>query len=143
MKSKIPSRVMGGAIALAVSSLPLLAQPDSRESTVPIYRVTVIERTMKAINYKYRNGPTIIDFRGTVLLPKAKGEAIVESHQGRTQIDAKFENLSTPQGFGLEYMTYVLWAITPEAARSRSRRSSRTDPTKRVSARRPTCRRSV
>jgi outer membrane protein OmpA-like peptidoglycan-associated protein len=56
----------------------------------------------------------MIDFRGTVLLPKVKGEAIVESKQGRTEIDAKFENLTTPQGFGLEYMTYVLWAITPE-----------------------------
>src|SRR5258708_35248696 len=85
-----------------------------QEKDAPIYRVTVVERTMKAINYAYRSGPTAIDFRGTVLLPRAKGEAIVESKQGRTEIDARFDNLSTPQGFGLEYMTYVLWAITPE-----------------------------
>ena len=56
----------------------------------------------------------MIDFRGTVLLPKAKGQAIVESKQGRTEIDAHFEGLAAPQGFGLEYMTYVLWAIPPE-----------------------------
>jgi outer membrane protein OmpA-like peptidoglycan-associated protein len=85
-----------------------------QEKDAPIYRVTVVERTMKAINYAYRSGPTTIDFRGTVLLPKAKGEAIVESKQGRTEIEARFDNLSSPQGFGLEYMTYVLWAITPE-----------------------------
>jgi outer membrane protein OmpA-like peptidoglycan-associated protein len=109
------SRVISGVVTLVVSALPLLCQQrDSSPGPAPIYRVTVVERTMKAINYQYRNGPTNIDFHGTVLLPKAKGEAIVESRQGRTEIDARFENLTTPQAFGREYMTYVLWAITPE-----------------------------
>jgi outer membrane protein OmpA-like peptidoglycan-associated protein len=107
--------ILAATIALT-SALPLaIGQEQKTENRdAPIYRVTVIERTMKAINYAYRSGPTTIDFRGTVLLPKAKGEAIVESKQGRTEIDARFENLATPQGFGLEYMTYVLWAVTPE-----------------------------
>jgi len=87
---------------------------DRRQDTAPIYRVTVVERTAKAINYQYRSGSTKIDFRGTVLLPHAKGEATVESRQGGTEIDAKFEGLETPQHFGLAYLTYVLWAITPE-----------------------------
>ncbi len=109
------SRIISGAGVLMIAALPLFCQqPAAGDHGVPIYRVTVVERTMKAINYQYRSGPTIIDFRGTVLLPKAKGEATVESRQGRTEIDAKFENLTTPQAFGLEYMTYVLWAITPE-----------------------------
>ncbi len=98
-------RILAGLIIAAVAALG---------QDAPIYRVTVVERTMKAINYQYRNGPTTIDFQGTVLMPKAKGEAIVESKQGRTEIDLHFDHLSTPQGFGLEYMTYVLWAITPE-----------------------------
>jgi outer membrane protein OmpA-like peptidoglycan-associated protein len=84
------------------------------QETAPIYQVTVVERTVKAINYKYRSEPTMIDFRGTVLLPKAKGEALVQSKQGRTDIDAKFENLSEPQRFGVEYLTYVMWALTPD-----------------------------
>ncbi len=109
------SRIVRYAVVFVVLALPLFCQqPDSNNGTVPIYRITVVERTMKAVNYQYRSGPTTIDFRGTVLLPKAKGEAIVESRQGRTEIDAKFENLATPQTFGREYMTYVLWAITPE-----------------------------
>ena len=92
-----------------------VAQPaNQREGTAPIYQVTVVERTVKAINYQYRSGPTMIDFRGTVLLPRAKGEATVESKQGRTEIDANLEGLSDPQLFGTEYLTYVLWAITPE-----------------------------
>jgi outer membrane protein OmpA-like peptidoglycan-associated protein len=81
---------------------------------VPIYHVTVIDRTISAVNYRYRGGPTEIDFQGTVLLPNAKGNAIVESKSGRTDIDARIEHLESPARFGPEYLTYVLWAITPE-----------------------------
>ena len=56
----------------------------------------------------------MIDFQGTVLMAKAKGDAVVESKQGRTEIDARFEHLTSPQGFGREYLTYVLWALTPD-----------------------------
>jgi flagellar motor protein MotB len=76
--------------------------------------VTVTERTVKAINYQYRNGPTPIDFRGTILLPEAKGDAVVESKAGRTEIDLHVDHLPAPTRFGREYLTYVLWAITPE-----------------------------
>jgi len=102
---------MKSAILPIACALPLLCQ---QQPTAPIYQVTVVERTVKAINYRYRSDPTMIDFRGTVLLPKAKGEAIVQSKQGRTDIDVHFENLNEPQRFGLEYMTYVLWALTPD-----------------------------
>jgi outer membrane protein OmpA-like peptidoglycan-associated protein len=97
---------------MVLCALPAVCQRADREA--PIYRVTVIERTVKAINYQYRSEPTMIDFRGTVLMPKAKGEAIVESKRGRTEIDAKLQNLEDPQRFGREYLTYVLWAISPE-----------------------------
>jgi hypothetical protein len=76
--------------------------------------VTVVQRSVEAINYEYRAGPTKIDFQGTVLLPKAKGDAIVESRRGRTEIEAKLDNVEESQRFGREYLTYVLWAITPE-----------------------------
>jgi outer membrane protein OmpA-like peptidoglycan-associated protein len=80
----------------------------------PIYRVTVVSRTLQAINYEHRSGPTKIDFEGTVLLPKAKGDATVESKRGRISIDAKFHHIDPPAKYGREYLTYVLWAITPE-----------------------------
>src|SRR6516164_1385915 len=82
--------------------------------SVPIYQVTVIERSVKAVSYQYLGGQTQIDFAGTVLLAQAKGTAIVESKSGRTQIGARFSNLAAPSRFGGEYLTYVLWAITPE-----------------------------
>jgi outer membrane protein OmpA-like peptidoglycan-associated protein len=99
------------ALALMLGAVPVVAQ-----DTVPLYNVTVIEHSLQAVNYQYRSGPTEIDFRGTILLGKAKGHATVESHRGRTEIDAKLQGLTSPQGFGKEYLTYVLWAISPEGS---------------------------
>jgi outer membrane protein OmpA-like peptidoglycan-associated protein len=81
---------------------------------VAYYKVQVVDRTLPAINYFHRSGETKIAFVGTPLLPNAKGEAKVNAHSGRTSIDADFDNLSPANGFGPEYLTYVLWAITPE-----------------------------
>jgi len=82
--------------------------------SVPIYRVTVVARTTKAINYNHRSGSTKIDFRGTPLMPQAHGEAKVESKQGVIKIDAEMQRLDPATKFGPEYLTYVMWAITPE-----------------------------
>jgi outer membrane protein OmpA-like peptidoglycan-associated protein len=82
--------------------------------SMPIYRVTVVARTTKAINYHHRSGSTMIDFRGTALLPEARGEAKVESKQGVIKIDARMERLQPATKYGPEYLTYVMWAITPE-----------------------------
>jgi outer membrane protein OmpA-like peptidoglycan-associated protein len=80
----------------------------------PIYRITVVARTTKAINYHHRSGSTKIGFRGTALMPEARGEAKVESKQGVIKIDADMEKLGPATQFGQEYLTYVMWAITPE-----------------------------
>src|SRR5215831_3221760 len=88
--------------------------PAVHPETVPIYQVTVVERTVRAVDYQYQTGPTKVDFRGTVLMPQAKGDATVESKRGRTEIEAKFDHVPPPTRFGREYLTYVLWAITPE-----------------------------
>jgi len=82
--------------------------------STPIYRVTVTARTTKAINYQHRSGATKIDFRGTEILPKARGEAKVESKQGYIEIEVEFDDLQPANKQGAEYLTYVLWAITPE-----------------------------
>ncbi|MGD0299872.1 MAG: OmpA family protein [Bryobacteraceae bacterium] len=82
--------------------------------SVPIYRVTVVARTTKAINYNHRSGSTRIGFRGTALMPQAEGEAKVESKQGVIKIDAEMQKLDPATKFGPEYLTYVMWAITPE-----------------------------
>jgi outer membrane protein OmpA-like peptidoglycan-associated protein len=82
--------------------------------SVPIYRVTVVARTTKAINYNHRSGSTRIGFRGTALMPQAVGEAKVESKQGVIKIDAEMQKLDPATKYGPEYLTYVMWAVTPE-----------------------------
>jgi len=98
-------------------------QPDlTRPATVrdepsrsePLYRITVVSRTTKAINYGHLSEPTKVGFKGTVALPEAEGEARVESRRGAVQIEAKFNHLGAPTRFGPEYLTYVVWAISPE-----------------------------
>jgi outer membrane protein OmpA-like peptidoglycan-associated protein len=82
--------------------------------SVPLYRVTVVARTTKTINYNHRSGATNIGFRGTSLMPQARGEAKVESRQGVIKINANMQKLEPATKFGPEYLTYVMWAITPE-----------------------------
>jgi outer membrane protein OmpA-like peptidoglycan-associated protein len=86
--------------------------------STPIYRVTVTARTAKAINYRHRSGATKIDFRGTELMARSHGEAKVESKQGYIEIEVEFDNLQPANTHGSEYLTYVLWAITPEGRTS-------------------------
>jgi len=103
---------------------PTATQPQQQDQTqqpqaemqngVPLFRIQVVGRTIPAVNYFHRKSATKIGFQGTSLLPQAKGTAKVEGLGGRTVINAEFEGLSPANGFGNEYMTYVLWAITPE-----------------------------
>jgi outer membrane protein OmpA-like peptidoglycan-associated protein len=105
-------------ILASLAALPAVCQDTTpKPGPAPLYSVTVVERDVDAVNYQYRAAePALIDFRGTVLLPGAKGRATVESRRGRTQVDARFDNLESPSKFGPEYLSYVLWAISPEGA---------------------------
>jgi len=109
-----------GLMAAQTTQAPNPVQQSTENATriaagaMPIYRVTVTQRTAKAINYQHRSGATKIDFRGTELLPNARGEAKVESKQGYIEIEVEFDGLQPAAKQGSEYLTYVLWAITPE-----------------------------
>src|ERR1700675_1941372 len=80
----------------------------------PEYRMNVVSRTTQAVSYKHRSGSTKIDFQGTDLMPGGAGEAKVESKRGALKIEVEFSGLGRPTSFGNEYLTYVLWAISPE-----------------------------
>jgi outer membrane protein OmpA-like peptidoglycan-associated protein len=105
----------------AVLSLGAVAQTNSQTTMAvepmtptPTFRVNVISRSVKAINYKHRGGATKLDFAGTDLMPGANGQAKVESKKGYIEIQVEFGNLQKPTIFGNEYLTYILWAISPE-----------------------------
>jgi outer membrane protein OmpA-like peptidoglycan-associated protein len=107
--------------AVIALSMNALAQSNSRPATMvepmaytPTFRVTVVSRNVKAVNYKHRGGATKLDFAGTDLMPAANGQAKVESKKGYIEIEVEFGNLQKPTTFGNEYLTYILWAISPE-----------------------------
>jgi outer membrane protein OmpA-like peptidoglycan-associated protein len=117
MKTILTAFLTLGGLALAQAPqapnpTQQLMVPDG--GTVPVYRITVVARTMKAINYHHRSGSTRIGFQGTALMPGARGEAKVESKQGVIKIDAEMQQLGPATQFGAEYLTYVMWAVTPE-----------------------------
>ncbi len=84
------------------------------DTTTPLYKIQVVARDIPAINFFHRNGSTKIGFQGTSLMPSAKGTAKVDAKLGRTTIAMNLEGLTPANGFGPEYLTYVIWAITPE-----------------------------
>ncbi len=80
----------------------------------PIFRIQVVSRSTPAVNYLHRGGSTKIDFAGTPLMAAGKGDATVESERGVIRVSAGFKNFVPPSTFGPEYLTYVLWAISPD-----------------------------
>jgi outer membrane protein OmpA-like peptidoglycan-associated protein len=115
MKTKL---LLAAGLTLSLSAF---AQTNSQTNLVvepmthtPTFRVTVISRSVQAVNYKHRGGATKLDFAGTDLMPAANGQAKVESKKGYIEIEVEFGDLQKPTTFGNEYLTYILWAISPE-----------------------------
>jgi len=118
--------ILGSGLVFVLMSLPAPGAqgqaPNPTQVQVqsagdnPIYKITinVVERNIKAVNYRARGGETKVDFKGTALLPDAKGNASVESKKGFVDLNVDFEKLKPASMFGPEYLTYVMWAITPE-----------------------------
>ena len=115
MKIKL---LLASAIALSLSAVAQSNSPSTMAvepmEHTPTFRVTVVSRNVQAINYKHRGGATKVDFAGTDLMPQANGQAKVESKKGYIEIEVEFGNLEKPTTFGNEYLTYILWAISPE-----------------------------
>lgn len=112
---------MCGVAAIAAQSTKSDAQVDQSQGQQvepmekpPVFKAQVVSRTTKAVDYRHRGGSTRVDLKGTELMPQARGEARVESRTGRLEINAKLSGMQPANKFGLEYLTYVLWAVTPE-----------------------------
>jgi outer membrane protein OmpA-like peptidoglycan-associated protein len=89
-------------------------QHTGQNDQMPVFRVNVYARTTKAVNYRHRGGSTTVDFRGTELMPQVGGHAKIDGKAGRLAISAELTHLLPATSFGGQYLTYVLWAITPE-----------------------------
>ncbi|HLY91869.1 MAG TPA: OmpA family protein [Candidatus Angelobacter sp.] len=95
-------------LSLAASLAAQAPAPATQAQSAPVHRTT------KAVNYRLRNDAVKIDFHGTELMQNASGEAKVTGKKSSVEIDAKFDGLDDPTKFGLEYLSLVLWAISPE-----------------------------
>jgi outer membrane protein OmpA-like peptidoglycan-associated protein len=110
----LPVLLFCGASFVLAQTTAQQSQSPQQEKSAPLYSITLEGRTTKAVNYLHSNGPTPIDFQGTPLLPYGKGGANVEAKKGAVKIQAKFSGLLPPTKFGPQYLTYVMWAISPE-----------------------------
>ncbi len=115
---KISTITLAAAMTMGIPTLGFAQSPTqtpAREvNPGPSYRINVVSRTTPAVTYRHRSGATKINFQGTDLMLGAAGEAKVESKRGALEIEVEFSGLDRPTIFGTEYLTYVLWAISPE-----------------------------
>lgn len=114
MKAATTLLFLCGALSAQVPNPTQSLANRTTDEPMPIFRVTVVSRTTKAINYHHRQGTTMVDLHGTALMPEAKGTAKVDSKTGATKIETNYQHMRDPGNFGPEYLTYVLWAVTPE-----------------------------
>jgi outer membrane protein OmpA-like peptidoglycan-associated protein len=103
--------VFGLSVFAQASQQTVVIEPVG---AAPMYRVNLTSRTVEAVDYRHRSGATDVLFVGTSLLPSADGKAKVRSKRGTVEVEAEFGSLQNPTSFGAEYLTYVLWAISPE-----------------------------
>jgi outer membrane protein OmpA-like peptidoglycan-associated protein len=116
---KSPAAFLAVLVCLAASPLAHAQNQDRFPTSdalnqTPTYSVNVVSRTTRAVKYEHRSGSTKIGFRGTDLMPAVTGEAKVESQRGTMKVGLELGGLDKPTSFGTEYLTYVLWAISPE-----------------------------
>src|SRR5690242_19327592 len=111
-------KLFRASICVLLLAAAVVAQQDNPPvepmDQTPVFRVNVVSRTTKAVNYRHRGGSTTVDIKGTDLMPDARGKAKVDSKAGRLQINVELSRLGPPSKIGPQYLTYVLWAITPE-----------------------------
>jgi len=94
-------------LGLAVGTASAQVQQDVPESNL-------ISKSVKAVGYRVGGGSTKVDLKGTELMSLASGEAKVDARQGKTNIEVAVKNLEPPSKFGAEFLTYVLWVVTPD-----------------------------
>lgn len=100
-------------LVCVVSSVQAQQSPSSQ----PVVNIR-IARTIKSVTYRPNSGTSSIGFQGTALLPRAEGKARVQNKQGVTYIEGELSKLEPALTFGSPYLTYVLWAVTPEGSAS-------------------------
>ena len=106
------NKVFGIAFLLAWFTASFKAVEAQEQPEIP--QSDLITKSVKTIGYTVRGGSTRVAFHGTELMPQATGEAKLEAKTGATSIDIALKNVTQPSVLGAEFLTYVLWVVTPD-----------------------------
>ena len=97
--------------SMAISFATSMAAAQMQHS-VPDSNLTT--KSVTAIGYKVGGGSTKVDLKGTELMSAASGEAKVNAKPGATSIELSLIGMTQPSTLGAEFLTYVLWVVTPD-----------------------------
>jgi outer membrane protein OmpA-like peptidoglycan-associated protein len=101
-------------VFLSVVCVCLAAGSTQAQKQKEVPASDVISRSIKAVGYEVGGGATKVVFVGTTAAPQARGEAKVDAKKSGTGIDLKVSAMPQPTSLGAEFLTYVLWTITPD-----------------------------
>lgn len=102
------------AATIVLCAATVLSAAQSQPAVSAGAKTGIVSRTTRAMHYREQGGSVKIAFQGTNLMSGASGEAKIEGKKVSLEIAAKFEGLEDATKFGLEYLTYVLWAVSPQ-----------------------------
>jgi outer membrane protein OmpA-like peptidoglycan-associated protein len=100
--------------ALSFSTPRATAQATAQAASAENQPASAVSRTAKAITFRRGGGTIKVPLHGTTLMPQSVGEASVENKNNRVEVDARFQSVEDATKFGFEYLTYVVWAVSPE-----------------------------
>ena len=102
------------AIFLCLVGLCITACSAAAQSEQNVPPSSMTTKSVTAIGFTVGGGSTKVDLKGTALMPQANGEARVEALQGKTNIQVDVKDLAPPSKLGAEFLTYVVWVVTPD-----------------------------
>jgi len=102
--------------ALIFATLGATGVPAHARTSQDVPASGLISKSTTAIGFTVGGGSTKVDLKGSELMPQANGEAKVQAKAkaGLTNIDVTVKALTPPSKLGAEYLTFVLWTVTPE-----------------------------
>jgi outer membrane protein OmpA-like peptidoglycan-associated protein len=100
----------------ALAALAVAASLANAQNKKEIPAADVVNKSIKAVGYEVGGGATKVIFLGTSAASQASGEAKVEAKTGGTSIELKVTALPQPTTLGAEFLTYVLWTVTPDGS---------------------------
>jgi outer membrane protein OmpA-like peptidoglycan-associated protein len=107
--NRVYARVTAITIGMALS----WAAPGQSSSTLE----GSVGKSIRAVSYQL-NTSSKVDLAPGDLSPQSSGEANIKAKQGVTNIEVEVARIPAPTKFGSEFLTYVLWVVSPEGRAS-------------------------